>query len=164
MKKLYLLRHAKSSWADIELTDHERPLNQRGEKDIPRIASWLSQKLECPELVLSSDSVRTKLTLKPVAAAWQIKPEAIRYAPQVYHASSAKLLKLLQEIDSSANSLLIVGHNPGLTDFANNLSKNYITDNLPTSGFIGLTFSVDTWQEVEYGKGKLLAYQYPKNL
>lgn len=164
MKTLYLLRHAKSSWDNLELTDHQRPLNNRGERDIPRMADWMANKLESPQFVISSDAVRTQLTLAPVQKAWAIKNSQIIFTAKAYHAGPTALLNLIKEADKNYGRLLLVGHNPGLTDLANNLLKSFLTDNIPTSGFVALTFKTDSWATITNNSAELLAYQYPKNL
>ncbi|EMR01485.1 SixA phosphatase family protein [Cesiribacter andamanensis] len=164
MKTLYLLRHAKSSWDDPSLGDHERPLNERGIKDGPKMGKWLSDNLEAPQLILCSDSVRTRQTIAPIMEAWQLPADRLKLDSRLYHAHSTALWKLVRECDASIDRLLLVGHNPGLTDFANRLSPQFRTENIPTCGFVAVSFAVEDWQQAREDEATFETYQYPKNL
>lgn len=165
MKTLYLLRHAKSSWENPELTDHQRPLNKRGKNDAPKMGQWLADHVEPPQLILCSDAVRTQQTIAPVLNAWQLQEkEVLRMEPLLYHASPGVLWDLVQECDQPIDRLLLVGHNPGLTEFANSLCKAFNTDNIPTCGFFACSFDIKHWHEAEASDGIFETYQFPKNL
>ena len=155
MKKiLYIARHAKSSWSDMSLSDFERPLNARGKRDAPFMANLLKEKGIHPELILSSPAKRAKKTAKQYQEALGGE---LRYDEGIYEASSMSLLSLVQEALQSVDSVMIVGHNPGLTALNDMLSDKSIY-NIPTSGVVGIVFK----DEVTLHKGKELFFEYPK--
>lgn len=164
MKTLYLLRHAKSSWEDASLSDHERPLNKRGLRDIPRMGQWLKAKIEPPQLILCSDATRTQQTIEPLMQLWPLKEEQLKIESRLYHASTATLWELVHEVSSKVDRLMLVGHNPGFTDFANSLCRQFETQNIPTAGFAAFSFKIKKWSEAEANEAAFEAYQYPKNL
>ena len=153
-KTLYIARHAKSSWDDITLSDFERPLNKRGCRDAPFMAKLLKEKGVSPDLILSSPALRAKSTAK-------IYHEALggvlRFDRRIYEASPMSLLYLAQETLAEYRSVMIVGHNPGLTELNEILSDQSIY-NIPTAGVAAATFK----EEVAPGKGKQLFFEYPK--
>ena len=155
MKKiLYIARHAKSSWSDMSLSDFERPLNARGKRDAPFMANLLKEKGIHPDLILSSPAKRAKKTAKQYHEALGGE---LRYDEGIYEASSMSLLSLVQEALQSVDSVMIVGHNPGLTALNDMLSDKSIY-NIPTSGVVGIVFK----DEVTPHKGKQLFSEYPK--
>ncbi len=164
MKMLYLLRHAKSSWDNSELSDHDRPLNKRGKEDAPKMGKWLSKKLSPPQLILCSDSARTKATIEAVMKPWQLDEQALQYESDLYHASPETLWELTQNCDDAVECLMLVGHNPGFTDFANIVSPAFQIGNLPTCGFAAFSFDVQHWKKAKANEASFEAYQFPKNL
>jgi phosphohistidine phosphatase len=161
MKTLYLLRHAKSSWDDSSLDDYHRPLNHRGEKDAPRMGKRLRREGALPKLICSSSAVRAITTARLVAAEMGYPVEAIQQDKKLYHADPDELLYFLRSIPPSIDSVMLVGHNPGFTEFANNLLDVEI-DNLPTAGAIGARLAIDSWKETSWSCGKMFMYEYPK--
>lgn len=164
MKTLYLLRHAKSSWADDSLPDHRRPLNKRGERDAPKMGKWLSEQSNPPEWALCSDANRTLATFTRINQYWKIPPERLQITPALYMAGSSDFWQMLHQQPASTNSLLMVSHNPGITEFANQLSPDFETDNMPTCAVAAFQFNTDNWQDIEKKGGHCLFYQYPKGL
>lgn len=163
MKTIYLVRHAKSSWDFPELDDFHRPLNARGKKDAPRMGRYLNEQGLQPDLVISSPAVRALKTAKKVAAKLGIDKREIVTDKAIYHAWPDKLLKVIVELDDQHSSVMLFGHNPGLTEFANKLG-NLAIDNIPTTGAVGIQFDVDFWRAIGYNSGQLLFFQYPKGL
>ncbi len=161
MKILTLLRHAKSSWKDASLQDCERPLNRRGQRDAPVMAERIKQTGIRPSLILSSPAARAWTTAKIVAREIGYPAEFLQQENRLYHASVRSLLKLIVEQDTGFNSIMIVGHNPGLTDFANYLSPN-VTDNIPTCGFVSFEIDCDDWDLEGDIETELMNYNYPK--
>ncbi len=121
MKRLIILRHAKSSWKDDSLSDHQRPLNKRGRRDAPRMGEALASRGWVPDLVLSSDATRTRQTWKRVARAM---PDEIpvRWIPDFYHAGSIAVLKEMIDLPEEAGTVMVVGHNPGWENLVSMLS------------------------------------------
>ncbi len=161
MKTLTVLRHAKSSWKNANLQDCERPLNSRGHRDAPVIAERIKQIGIRPSLILSSPAERAWTTAKIVAREIGYPAEFLQQEDRLYHASVSSLMKLIAEQDTGFNNLMIVGHNPGLTDFANYLSPN-LTDNIPTCGFVSFTIDLEDWNLDRGIETESAIYEYPK--
>jgi phosphohistidine phosphatase len=161
-KTLLICRHAKSSWDDVTLSDRERPLNQRGRRDAPEMGRRLRQLGIQPDLVLVSTAVRTQETAQHYMRQLECPPERLLIHPEIYTATVSGLLSVVQEVDSTVQTLLLVGHNPECTGFANLLGGLRL-DRMPTGGIVAVRFPVDRWQEVEPGTGEVLFYDFPKN-
>lgn len=162
MKTLTILRHAKSSWKDTGKSDHQRPLNRRGERDAPVMGARITEAGIRPSLIMSSPAVRAWKTAKIIARAISYPVEFLHREPGLYLADAQALLALLAQQDDAFNSILIVGHNPGLTDLVNYLLPN-ITDNLPTCGIVAFNVETDDWDLRAGATAELLLYDYPKN-
>lgn len=161
MKTLTLLRHAKSSWKDQNLPDHARPLNLRGEKDAPVMASRIREAGIRPSLILSSPAVRAWNTAKIVAKEINYPIEFLQREQELYMADTVDFLGLLRRQDGKFNSIMLVGHNPGMTDFANYLMPNLI-DNIPTGGVVSMTVETEDWNLAPGSGVELLVFDYPK--
>jgi phosphohistidine phosphatase len=161
MKTLTIVRHAKSSWDHPGLNDRERPLNKRGEHDAPLMGQRVLEHGIRPSLIISSPATRAWATARIIAAAISYPLEFLQREKALYHASVDTLLKVIVAQDTGFNSLMIVGHNPGLTDFANYLSPG-LTNNLPTAGVVSVEFDRDDWDLFARPPTELLLYDYPK--
>ena len=161
MKTLYLIRHAKSSWSDPTLRDFERPLNKRGKRDAPFMAEQLKRKGVVPDLIISSPAVRAKKTANQFAKTLGYPKKEIDFKPAIYDAEEDDLLAILQAIQASHHSVLLFGHNPEFTEVAN-LLANIQINNVPTTGIVAIQFEVKEWNQLEFGMGKLLFFDYPK--
>ena len=162
MKTLYLIRHAKSSWDDPSLDDFSRPLNERGEKDAPRMGKRLKEKEITVDLMISSPAKRALKTCKAIAKVLDYPKEKIQEEKRLYHASDAHILSVLRGIKEPHNVVMIFGHNPGLTEFANLLFNQAIL-NIPTAGIVAGKIDIDTWKELKFGSGKMLFFDFPKS-
>lgn len=162
MKKLlYLIRHAKSSWDDPSLRDHDRPLNKRGKRDAPLMANVLKKKGIKPDLIYSSTAVRALEFSKVIADTLDFKKKNINATKDLYMADVKEMLGILRSVDNSAETVFMVSHNPYITEFANSLC-NYNLDNIPTSGVFCVEFDVKKWKDIDLGKGKFVSFDYPK--
>jgi phosphohistidine phosphatase len=161
MKSLTILRHAKSSWGDASLVDHDRPLNARGKRDAPVMAVRMAEAGIRPSLILSSSAKRAWSTAKRVASELSYPTEFLQRERDLYHAGVHRLLDVLAEQDVGFNNILLVGHNPGLTDFANYLVPD-LTDNMPTCSFVAVNIESDDWNLKDAKVVKLVAYDFPK--
>ena len=161
MKTLTIFRHAKSSWDDPELSDHDRPLNKRGERDTPMMADRLGAKGIRPSLILSSSAVRASKTARTLAKQIAYPIEFLQREPDLYHASADKLLEIIAGQDEGFNSMMVVGHNPGLTDLANEFIPG-LTSNTPTAGFVSIKIDTDNWNLKTRKSAELITYDYPK--
>ena len=163
MKTLTLLRHAKSSWKDPHLTDRERPLNKRGKRDAPVMGRRMLKAGIRPSLIVSSPAVRAWKTAKIVARELNYPREFLQREDDLYLASLDDLIDVVAGQDQGFNSLMLVAHNPGITDFANYLSPG-LTNNLPTAGVVSVLIDRDDWLLYERPRTKLIVYDYPKNV
>lgn len=165
MKKLYLLRHAKSSWEYPALSDLKRPLNQRGNRDAPKIGKWLkASKIQLPDLVICSPSSRTLETISKLGHAWGLEREDFKTDPELYHASTATLWQMLHKSPNQANTLMLLGHNPGFTEFANQICPAQNLNNIPTCAIFAVGFHCHQWAETSTKNAEFLFFQSPKML
>lgn len=162
MKTLTLLRHAKSSWKNTGLADRDRPLNKRGEKDAPDMGRRIGAAGVRPSLILSSPAVRAWSTAKIVADVLDYPTEFLQREKQLYLASLDDLLDVVVQQDEGFNNLMIVAHNPGLTDLANFLCPG-LTNNLPTAGVVSVTIDQENWNLYERPATELVFHDWPKN-
>lgn len=161
MKHLVLIRHAKSSWDDPLLTDFDRPLNKRGKKDAPRMAKRFKERDITPDLLYTSPARRARKTCAAFSEILGIRESAIRTEHRLYHADEDTLLDVVQGISDKHDTILIFGHNPGFTGFANMLTEETIV-NIPTTGIVYITFPAKKWKDIAPGKGKLRFFDFPK--
>lgn len=163
MKTLYVVRHAKSSWDDPSLTDHDRPLLKKGIEKTKKINQFLSQNIKCPDLMLSSTAIRAKATAELIAKALQYPNENILTTQSLYHADTVEVFNELYAIPNNIQSVMIFGHNPGLTYFVNQFLRPTI-DNLPTSGVVSIEFITDNWGKISEAKYHVNFVIFPKML
>lgn len=161
MKRITLLRHAKSSWDDPGLSDFDRPLNPRGRRNAPEMGRRLKARDQVPDLLISSPALRAVTTARMVAREMGFPEGRIIEEPSLYHASEGRIMAIVNSLESLAGHLMLVGHNPGFSDFANCLSEARI-DNLPTAAIFCVDFDVDDWSEVVPGEGRFVYFDYPK--
>lgn len=162
MKTLLLIRHAKSSWNDINLKDEERPLNERGKKDAPEMAKRLKKKGIEIDLFLSSPAKRAWRTARFFAEAYDLKKEDIEVEKQLYAADIADFVKVISQLKDKHQTVALFSHNPGVTDFANTLTGVRI-DNMPTCGIFAVHADISTWSDFLNAEKKFLFFDYPKN-
>lgn len=160
MKQLILLRHAKSSWDYPHINDYDRPLNERGKRDAPKMAQWLSSQTIKADLIISSGAERAKNTAIAFQAIINIPLEI---DDNLYHAGRSKLLNIIKHTDNNVNSLILVSHNPGLNDLADYLLSGF-PENIPTTGIVSLKLDIKKWSEVSPKNASLQFFQFPKNL
>ena len=161
MKTLYLVRHAKSSWDNPALRDFDRPLNERGKTDAPRMGQRLNKRGVMPELILSSPARRARSTARKIAREIDYNLNQIQFADNLYHAAPNTILQVLSRLPDSFQSVMVVGHNPGLTDFVNEYIGVRI-DNVPTCGVVAARFKVQSWKDLSAVTGELIFFDYPK--
>ncbi len=166
-KTLYLLRHAKSSWENPALADHDRPLASRGRRASRVIAQHLRSQGIAPTLVLCSSSARTRETLERISAGLGKQIEA-RIEKDLYMASESDLLERLHEVGAGVDSVMLIGHNPGLQELALSLAGKGVdlkrlTEKFPTAALATLAFG-GSWAELTTGAAELVAFVTPKEL
>ncbi|MFW0693174.1 SixA phosphatase family protein [Aliarcobacter butzleri] len=160
MKKLVLIRHAKSDWSNPFLDDFLRPLNKRGEKNAPLMANLLKEKNIRPDLIISSPSLRTKQTLEYFIKKLNYDDE-VRFEESIYEAPYENLLKVIKDIPNIYKIVFLIGHNPGLCDLTNFLvDKSF--ENIPTCGIVEIDFDVKNWKDISKENSNLISFEYPK--
>ena len=164
MKTLHLLRHAKSSWDHPGLSDRERPLNKRGERDAPLMGKALSGGMS-PMSIAVSPARRAQLTLAGLCRGWPALGAAVHCTEEdLYTFSSEDLWQWIMGQQRASQALFIIAHNPALTDLVNTLTGHYVLDNLPTGGYVQLALQIDEWQDLLQGCAVLEQSLYPRAL
>ena len=161
MKKLYLLRHAKSSWNDASLVDFERPLNDRGERTAPFMGKFMREKGFEPSIIISSPAMRAKQTATLVKDAAGFLCE-LRFDASIYEASPRTLLQIVSEIDDAHASAMLVGHNPGIESFVRLLTGD--PEPMPTAALAVIDLNISVWDKIDEGCGQLRNIFRPKEL
>jgi len=161
--ELIIARHAKSSWRFSGLDDFHRPLNKRGLRDAVRMPKLVASRIPTPDRVLSSDAVRAVQTAQALADGFGLAEDAVELCHDMYLASAVGLLETLSRDGGSVHRVLMVGHNPGLTDLYNLLVDSPV-DNLPTLAVAHLALDVPGWDRIEPGCGRSLRLLLPKEL
>ena len=165
MKRLILTRHAKSAWDDPLTPDHDRPLNERGKAAAADLGQWLASRGYVPQKVLCSDAVRTQQTWAGIAPALPATP-VLELKPALYHAGVDVMLAVLK--NAKADVVMMIGHNPGIAEFAAKLVAkaplNSEFDRYPTGATLVVDFVADSWDQIEFGHGIVDDFVIPKEL
>jgi len=161
MKTLYILRHAKSSWDDANLTDFERPLNLRGERAAPFMGKLMRERGLIPDRLISSPAIRARQTAELVRAAAKLEAE-ITHDQRIYEATAGTLIEVIGEIDEAYNATMIVGHNPGMEGLIHLLTGKIAS--MRTASLAVVELDVIAWNRIERQKGRLLSLFRPKEL
>ncbi|WP_442588306.1 SixA phosphatase family protein [Pedobacter sp. AW31-3R] len=161
-KRIILVRHGKSDWADHNMTDFERPLNHRGHKNSLEMAERANNKGIIPELIVSSPAKRAITTAQHFSEVWNMPEDHIQLEPTIYEANPTALLHVLNGLDNKHDTIALFGHNPGLTDFSNFLADAHIY-NIPTAGTVIIDFPFEDWALVSHHTGSLASFDFPKN-
>ncbi|RVU29982.1 SixA phosphatase family protein [Neptunomonas marina] len=158
MRLLTLVRHAKSSWKDPDLTDYERPLNKRGRRDLPHAAQRCKAQLPPPDIIIASGAVRTWITATAIHQHFGLAVPLIE-DDSLYLASAEAMAALL--MGQSDHHVMLVGHNPGLTELVYALSGEAL-DKFPTSAILHLHLNLDDWADLHLDCGIISHFDYPK--
>ncbi len=162
MKTLLLMRHAKSSWKDTELADHERPLNKRGRRDAPMMGQLLVDRELVPQEILSSSALRARQTAEVVAETADF-PGEITYLDRLYMAEADEIIAVLRELPDDIERVMVIGHNPGLETLLQILSGRI--ESLPTAVVAHLSLPIDSWAALsDATSGELVEIWRPKDL
>ena len=162
MKKLYLIRHAKSSWKNPGLEDFERPLNKRGLKDAERMGKVLKKASLRPDVVITSPARRAQETAEIIIDKIGFPVERVVLEEEVYDATTYELMEIINKLDDGLDTVVLFGHNPGMTNLANLLNDVEI-DNIPTCGIFVIEFDVKSWKKVSEKSGAFVSFDFPKN-
>jgi phosphohistidine phosphatase len=170
MRRLMLLRHAKSEWAKAGGGDHERPLNARGREAAPKIGAYLARAKIVPELVLCSTAERTRQTCELVTAAFDKAPP-VRFRHELYLAEPGAIVGLVRETPDQVHAVMIVGHNPGIHQAAADLTgtgddeaRELLAAKFPTGALAIIDFATQDWPGIGLHSGKLDRFITPRLL
>lgn len=161
MKTLLVLRHAKSSWNDPGLGDHDRPLNKRGRRDAPRMGELMDAEDIVPDIIISSTAVRARTTAVLLADACGYGGK-ILLEPDLYHAAPAEYLRTVSESARRTDSAMVVGHNPGIEELVAVLTGAH--QRMPTAALACIELAIDDWSEITAATGILAGLWRPKEL
>jgi len=160
MKTLLILRHAKSSWKDESLTDHDRPLNKRGKEDAPRVGRLVQNENLVPDIILCSTAKRARITVELVIEACGYEGEVI-FSRDLYGAGPEAYIEELTSLPDEINCAMVVGHNPGLEELIEELSGEY--QPFPTAALAKLNLPMQSWSELKNDvECKLVNFWRPK--
>ncbi|HMJ46424.1 MAG TPA: histidine phosphatase family protein [Ferruginibacter sp.] len=163
MKRLVLIRHAKSSWGGVGLADFDRPLNERGKRDAPEMAQRLFSKKIKIDAFISSPAKRAKSTCKAFCKVFKVPEDEIIFIDELYHANTDVFNKVIRSLNNKYGNIALFSHNPGITDFANSLCEGIRTDNMPTCAVFAVESDITEWNEFENAGKKFLFFEYPKS-
>ncbi len=162
MKRLYLVRHAKSDWSYFGLADFDRPLNKRGKKDAPRMGKHLRRVWQVdPDYVLCSTAKRARSTAKRLRNALKFPKNRIAWRERIYSGDKDDVLDLIRQTDNRYREVMVIGHNPDMTQLVNKLTGSVIA-NVPTCGVAGIDLPIDDWADV--ASGNLVFFEVPKSI
>ncbi len=163
MKTIYIVRHAKSSWDLTDLPDEQRPLMEKGKKRTKKVIDFLLHKNTTVDYIISSHAVRALETAKIIAHGLKYPIEDIKIDPHVYYSDGDGIFNQFFDLPDRYHSVMIVGHNPALTDFVNAFLKKPL-DNLPTSGVVSVSFDTDLWEKIPLSRSTTNFVLIPKEL
>ncbi|MEM9046409.1 MAG: histidine phosphatase family protein [Pseudomonadota bacterium] len=170
MKKVILLRHAKSSWSDPNVDDHDRPLNKRGKAAAPVIAQWLAHRAHLPDTVLCSSAKRTRQTVKRMKMVLPELPDP-KVDKSLYHAPPDDMRSRLVKLPKGCDTVLLVGHQPGIGALARKLSEARVRrrcarafQHFPTAAAAVLEFDIRDWSELDYHGARFVDFAVPSEL
>ncbi|WP_263832942.1 SixA phosphatase family protein [Sulfurospirillum oryzae] len=161
MKKIYLIRHAKSSWKDETLNDFERPLNGRGKRDVVFMGKRLKMFDVKPDVIYTSPAKRALKTAKEIGEEIDCDKKKIKSVDALYESSYEQYIELIHNIDDKCSSVFIIAHNPTITEVGERLS-GAILSNIPTCAIVCISFDVESFKEITEESGHILFFDYPK--
>jgi len=163
MRRLTLVRHAKSDWSLPGQEDWDRVLNRRGQQDAPEMARRLRSRKLKPDLILASPAVRALTTASIMARELKVPAELIAQDDRLYLAEPPAMLQVIRELGGTVAHVMLFGHNPGITEFANRLSGGEQIDNMPTCAVVTALFALQDWSSLDWGQGQEVEFDYPRN-
>jgi phosphohistidine phosphatase len=163
MKTLLLARHAKSNWENSALSDHDRPLSLRGERDAPRMGKRLISGGVKPDILISSPALRAYSTAVKIAAEIGYPKDDILVKAKLYFEGTAGMLDVIHSLKPKADIAMLFGHNPTITELVNALAQTTI-GNVPTCGIAEIQFDIESWEDVHEGLGTMQLFDYPKRV
>lgn len=171
MKRLLLMRHAKSSWEDPDMPDEERPLNERGRAAAQTMAKWLDGRGDVPDVVITSSAARSKETWERIKAALGVKNAEVIVQDSLYSSGPSAMLKALGRVPDKAERVLMIGHQPVVSSFARKLANGHTPSacaraykKFPTGAIAVIDLPAEHWDDVEFGNADFKRFAMPKEL
>ncbi|MDI1313354.1 histidine phosphatase family protein [Prosthecobacter sp.] len=174
MKYLTIVRHAKSSWAEPGCMDHDRPLNERGKKATPAVATFLHRTyfagngtpalLPPPDRLITSTALRALTTAQMMLETLALPPEKLQLDSKLYLAEAGRILEVMRDFDESWRHVMIFGHNPGMHDFADRILARANIPKMPTCTAVIMAFPHEYWGLADWHEAQLIGYITPKAL
>jgi phosphohistidine phosphatase len=162
VKRLTLVRHAKSDWSLPDQRDWDRPLNPRGNHDAPEMGRRLRQRKLKPDLMLTSPAVRALATATIIAKELRFPAARVQQDERLYLSGPEDMLQAIRELGGEARHLMVFGHNPGITELADRLSDERRIDHMPTCAVVTLLFNLRDWSDLDWQSGTEVELDYPK--
>jgi phosphohistidine phosphatase len=169
MLRLYILRHAKSSWADVGMQDFDRGLNERGARDLSKIAEAMRERDYLPAFIYCSPALRTRLTLQGIMGAFDAPP-AVEYPENLYSGGVTDYLECVKK-HPSAEPLMLIGHNPACAELANYMAiegepalTRILRDKFPTGALSAFDCEIDRWKSIDKERGRLIDFIVPREI
>ncbi len=161
MKKIYFIRHAKSSWKDETIDDFERPLNSRGKRDVAFMGKRLKMFEVKPDIIYTSPAVRAQKTTKELVKEMDYDKKKIKTIDTLFESSYEHYMELIHATDDQYASIFIIAHNPTITEVGERLS-GAILSNIPTCAIVCISFEVESFKDISEESGHILFFDYPK--
>lgn len=162
MKRLTLVRHAKSDWSLPDQRDWDRPLNKRGQQDAPEMGRRLRQRRLKPDLMLTSPAVRALATATIIARELRFAADRMRQDERLYLCTPDDFLKVVHDLGGESRHVMVVGHNPGITEFADRLSAERRIDHMPTCAVVTGLVNLRDWNDLDWHTAVEVDLDYPK--
>jgi phosphohistidine phosphatase len=162
MKTLLIIRHAKSSWSVASLNDFDRSLNDRGKKDAPLMAQRLQDRKIMIDAFVSSPARRAKKTAELFCTAYHKNLNNIILISALYQATTEVFFDVVEQLNDEFNSVAIFSHNPGITEFVNQLAEDKAVNNMPTCSVFAIHITISKWKEFRKAKKEFLLFDFPK--
>jgi phosphohistidine phosphatase len=163
MKTVYIVRHAKSSWDSPDISDEKRPLLEKGKKRTKKVIDYFHEKQITVDYIISSHAVRALETARIMALGLKYPADRIKVDSSLYYATGDSIIDQFYDLPERYDSVMIVGHNPALTDFVNLFLREPI-ENLPTSGVVSLTFKTNRWEDLPLAGRTTNFLLFPKEI
>ncbi len=164
MKTVYIIRHAKSSWANFDQTDFERPLNERGHENAVEMAERMLDKKIRIDAFISSPALRARQTCEHFCKVFSKDKNEIIFIDALYHADIATIKSVMAKTDDEYNTIAVFTHNPGISEYVNTLVEDVYIDNMPTCGVFAITAEISNWEAFDKAEKSFLFFDFPKNI
>jgi phosphohistidine phosphatase len=164
MKTVYIIRHAKSSWANFDQTDFERPLNERGHENAVEMAERMMDKKIRIDAFISSPALRARQTCEHFCKVFSKDKNEIIFIEALYHADNATIKSVMAQTDEEYNTVAVFTHNPGISEYVNTLVEDVYIDNMPTCGVFAVTAEISNWEAFDKAEKSFLFFDFPKNI